>query len=117
MARPKKKKIELSKNSLNNLLQEIYNECVEQRTVALNQRNKLLKEIDDLQDVTMVGKVTTDLLKIIDSAIDKKLALAKLQAGLINNDNDNVADTDMISQEQMKFLREIINTKKEENKE
>ena len=114
MPRPKKKKIDLTKDSLSNLLQEIYNECVEQRTVALNQRNKLLKEIEELQDAALVGKVTTDLLKVVDSAIDKKLALAKLQAGLINNGESGQVDTSSISQEQMKFLREVINEKNAE---
>lgn len=108
MSRPKKKRIELNRDSLSNLLQEIYNECVEQRSVALTQRNKILKDVEQLEDVGMVGKVTTDLLKIVDSAIDKKLALAKLQAGLLSNtqkDDDLGSD---ITPDQMKFLRETL---------
>lgn len=114
MPRPKKHKIQTSTDSLNHLLQEIYNECVEQRSTAILQRNKILKDINDIDDVQMVGKITNDLLKIIDLAIDKKLALAKLQASLVGGgkakDPDSAPD---LSTTQMEFLRKTLKDIKE----
>ncbi len=43
MARPKKKDIILSKDSVLSLMQEIYNELVEQRTTAVRIQNRLIK--------------------------------------------------------------------------
>jgi hypothetical protein len=109
MPRPKKHKIQSSSDSLNHLLQEIYNECVEQRSTAIQQRNKILKEVEELEDIQMVGKISTDLLKIIDLAIDKKLALAKLQAGLVTaggKSKDGAVED--LTTDQMKFLRETM---------
>lgn len=109
MPRPKRHRLQSSTDSLNHLLQEIYNECVEQRSTAIQQRNKILKEVEEIEDVEMVGKLTIDLLKIVDLAIDKKLALAKLQSALIagggkiKDDNESDLTTD-----QMQFLRETM---------
>jgi len=114
MPRPKRHKIQPSTESLNHLLQEIYNECVEQRSTAIQQRNKILKEVEELEDAQMVGKLSTDLLKIIDLAIDKKIALAKLQAGLLAAGGKmKETDDDNLSTEQIKFLRETMKKIKE----
>ena len=42
MARPTKKQINLSKESMLSLMQEIYNELVEQRGTAIRIKNKIL---------------------------------------------------------------------------
>ena len=42
MGRPKKKEIVLSKDSVLSLMQEIYNELVEQRGTAVRIQNKML---------------------------------------------------------------------------
>ena len=42
MSRPKKKEINLTKDSVLSLLQEIYNELVEQRSTAIRVQNKML---------------------------------------------------------------------------
>lgn len=109
MPRPKKHKIQNSPDSLNHLLQEIYNECVEQRSTAIQQRNKILKQIEELEDVQLAGKITTDLLKVVDLAIDKKLALAKLQTSLITGGRkEKDASESDLTTDQMKFLRETM---------
>ena len=45
MGRPKKKEIILSKDSVLGLMQEIYNELVEQRATAVRIQNKNVKPI------------------------------------------------------------------------
>ena len=42
MPRPQKKQINLSKESMLSLMQEIYNELVEQRQTAIRIQNKML---------------------------------------------------------------------------
>ena len=52
MARPKKKQIVLSKDSVLSLMQEIYNELVEQRATAIRIQNKMLAMLKDPEDMT-----------------------------------------------------------------
>ena len=82
MPRPKKKNINLSKESCLSLLQEIYNECVEQRSTAISIQNKMMSFMKEAADMTLIGPVLKEQQKIIDSAIEKKLQLAKLQSSL-----------------------------------
>ncbi len=108
MPRPKRSKITASSDSLVHLLQEIYNECVTQRSDALQQRNKILKQIEELEDIQFAGKLTADLLKIVDLAIDKKLALAKLMTGMVGGSKTKEGDEPNLSTDQVKFLRETM---------
>ena len=91
MGRPKRTKINLDKNSLQEFMQEIYNDCVNVANSArkeLNER-KSRAEIDDINDESLIGKVNNETLKIIDATIDKKLALAKLQSQIVSTDQSN----------------------------
>lgn len=118
MGRPKKTKINLDKNSLQEFMQEIYNDCVNVMNSArkeLNER-KNRAEIEDINDESMIGKVNNDTLKIIEATIDRKLALAKLQTQIVSNDNksentsqkteEDLSDTDKA------LLRELFDEKK-----
>tara|TARA_R100000315_G_scaffold50966_1_gene24938 strand:- start:8461 stop:8847 length:387 start_codon:yes stop_codon:yes gene_type:complete len=118
MGRPKKTKINLDKNSLQEFMQEIYNDCVNVMNSArkeLNER-KNRAEIEDVNDESLIGKVNNDTLKIIEATIDRKLALAKLQTQIISTDNkdtDNTSQTDNSFTDQDKhLLRELFNEKK-----
>ena len=99
MARPKKTKINLDKGSLQEFMQEIYNDCSNMMNSArkeLNER-KNRAEIDDVNDESLIGKVNNDTLKIMDSTIDKKLVLAKLQSQIVSDtkltDKENIVDS------------------------
>ena len=62
--RPKKQKIELNKDSLQDLMQEIYNDCVSGINNArkeLNER-KSRAEIEDINDEYQIGKVNNESL-------------------------------------------------------
>jgi signal-transduction protein with cAMP-binding, CBS, and nucleotidyltransferase domain len=115
MGRPKKTKINLDKNSLQEFMQEIYNDCVNIMNSArkeLNER-KTRAEIDDVNDESLIGKVNNETLKIIDSTIDKKLALAKLQSQIVatsNNENDKI-EPNTLSEEDKGTLRDLFNQK------
>lgn len=100
MARPKKKEIVLSKDSVLSLMQEIYNELVEQRTTAVRIQNKMLAMLKDPEDMTVIGPVIKEQQKIINDTIEKKLTLSKLQSSIweksSNNDSEsfNLAEMD-----------------------
>lgn len=99
MSRPKKKEISLNKDSVLSLLQEIYNELVEQRSTAIRVQNKMLALLKDPEDMTVIGPVLEKQQKIINDVVEKKLTLAKLQSSIweksqVNEDNMNLTDID-----------------------
>ena len=116
MGRPRKTKINLDRESLQEFMQEIYNDCVNVMNSArkeLNER-KIRAEIDDINDESLIGKVNNDTLKILDSAIDKKLALAKLQNQIVSTNiiPEKVID-DSLTEKDKDLLRDIFKEKSE----
>ena len=101
MGRLGKKEISLNKDSVLALMQEIYNELVEQRNTAIRIQNKMLTMMKDPQDMTLIGPVIEKQQKIINDCVDKKLSLSKLQSSMWEKSNQNqqenfsIADIDM----------------------
>ena len=98
MSRPKKKEISLSKDSILSLLQEIYNELVEQRSTAIRVQNKMLSLLKDAEDMKEIGPVLEKQQRIINECVEKKLTLAKLQSSIWEKSNvqeDNMSLTDI----------------------
>jgi len=116
MNRPKKRKIELNSTSLINLMQEIYDECqdLKQRAVKEINERKNGVEIENTSDVYQVGKVNNESLKIIDSVIDKKLSLVKLQSAIVS-DTSTGSKSGGLSDDDKKMLRDMIKKKEEDN--
>ena len=82
MTKPKKKQINFTKDSILVLMQEIYNELVEQRSTAIRIQNKMVSMMKDPEDMTLIGPVIEKQQKIINDCVDKKLQLSKLQSGI-----------------------------------
>ena len=119
MCRPKKTKINLDKDSLQEFMQEIYNDCVNIMNSArkeLNER-KTRAEIDDVNDEYQIGKVNNETLKILETAIDKKLSLAKLQSQIVadKSSEQKVVTNDSISEKDKDVLRELFKEKSDKN--
>jgi hypothetical protein len=117
MARPKKTKINLDKNSLQELMQEIYNDCNNIMNGArreLNER-KGRAELEDNNDEYQIGKVNNETLKIIESVVDKKISLAKLQTQILStkSDDGNTSTDNGITEEDKNILRELFKEKAE----
>lgn len=117
MARPKKTKINLDKDSLQELMQEIYNDCnniMNNARKELNER-KTRAEIEDNNDEYQIGKVNNETIKIIESTVDKKLALAKLQSQILStkSDDSNNTSDNSITEEDKSILRELFKEKSE----
>ena len=114
MARPKKKDIKLTTDSFLSLTQEAYNELVEQRSTCIKtiNENKNKVNVEDMHDLSNLNKSNTDLLKIIDTTIDKKLTLDKLMSQLIFKSGSKESEdtgSGNITPEDMALLRGIFN--------
>ena len=101
MNKPRKKEITLTKDSVLGLMQEIYNELVEQRSTAVRIQNKMLSMLKDPEDMTLIGPVIKEQQKIINDTIEKKLSLSKLQtqiwqkSSMKEEDNFTLSDLDL----------------------
>jgi hypothetical protein len=101
MPRPQKKQINLTKESMLSLMQEIYNELVEQRNTAIRIQNKMLTMMKEPEDMTLIGPVIEKQQKIINDCVEKKLSLSKLQAQIWQKtssekeDNFTLSDLDL----------------------
>jgi methionine salvage enolase-phosphatase E1 len=87
MSRPKKKEIKFSKDSILSLLQEVYNEIVEQRNTAIRIQNKMLAMMKETEDMTVLGPIIKEQQKIINDCVEKKLSLSKLQSSIWEKSN------------------------------
>jgi hypothetical protein len=117
MGRPPKKEINLTKESILSLMQEIYNELVEQRNTAIRIQNKMLTMMKDPEDMTLIGPVIEKQQKIINECVEKKLSLSKLQANIWEKSNQNqqdnfsISDIDMDDDIIKSLMEKDVNTK------
>ena len=115
MARPTRKEINFSKESILSLMQEIYNELVEQKNTAVRIQNKMLSMMKDPEDMTLIGPVIEKQQKIINDCVEKKLSLSKLQASIwekSNNTSENfsLSDIDMNDDMIKSLIEKDVNT-------
>ena len=113
MPRPKKKEIKLDQDSLLALLQEVYNECVEQRTTAIRIQNKMLSFMQGPDDLQQLGPVIKEQQKVIDSALEKKIQLAKIQSALVQKDLSGASVGNSFSLEDRETLNTLLNKDKD----
>jgi hypothetical protein len=116
MARPQKKEINLTKESMLSLMQEIYNELVEQRNTAIRIQNKMLTMMKEPEDMTLIGPVIEKQQKIVNDCVEKKLALSKLQASIWEKTSNtkesfSISDIDVDDEIIKDLMERDINTK------
>ena len=109
MGRPKKKEIVLTKDSVLSLMQEIYNELVEQRATAIRIQNKMLSLLKGAEDMAVIGPVIKEQQKIINDTIEKKLTLSKLQSNIWEKSSNNTEDEFNLSEMDDDVLQTLIN--------
>lgn len=109
MGRPKKKEIILSKDSVLGLMQEIYNELVEQRSTAMRIQNKMLGLLKGAEDMAVIGPVIKEQQKIINDTIEKKLTLSKLQSSIWEKSSNNSEEQFNLSEMDDDVLQQLIN--------
>lgn len=108
MSRPKKKEINFSKDSVVSILQEIYNELVEQRNTAIRIQNKMLAMMRDPEDMQLIGPIIKEQQKIINDCVEKKLSLAKIQSSIWEKNKESV-DNFMITDLDDNMIESLIN--------
>jgi hypothetical protein len=92
MSRPKKKEVKFTKDSVLTILQEVYNEIVEQRNTALRIQNKMLALMKDAEDMQTIGPIIKEQQKIINDCVEKKLSLSKLQSSIWEKSSKETSD-------------------------
>lgn len=88
MPRKRKQDIKVNNtNSLEGLMQEVYNDACGQINDAQRTINELTTSTtpEDVEDATKIAKAKTDAQKIKDSGIKIKLEVAKLQSDIIKH--------------------------------
>jgi hypothetical protein len=119
MTRTRKKEISLNKDSVLGLMQEIYNELVEQKATAVRIQNKMLAMLKDPEDMTLIGPIIKEQQKIINDTIEKKLSLSKLQSTLWEKSNkdkdDDFSLNDMDDDLLQTLLKKDVDNSKNQN--
>ncbi len=95
MPRPQRKEINFSKDSILSLMQEIYNELVEQRQTAIRIQNKMLSMLKDPTDMMTIGPVIEKQQKIVNECVEKKISLSKLQSSIWEKSNNNTESSSL----------------------
>ena len=119
--RDKRKSLELNIDSALALMQEIYNDVVEQKNTASLITKKMLVFMKEAADMSMIGPVIKEQQKILQDCTDKKIALVKLQAALFKKTNGGNTDKPdfgklQLSSEDRELLQKMIDEKDDESK-
>jgi hypothetical protein len=75
--------ISLDVDSALALMQEIYNDVVENRATASIIMKKMLSFMKDAEDMIVIGPVIKEQQKILNECTEKKISLVKLQGVLL----------------------------------
>ena len=98
MSKPHRKEINFTKESILSLMQEIYNELVEQRNTAIRIQNKMLTMMKEAEDMITIGPVIEKQQKIVNDCVEKKINLSKLQSTIwekTSNSTENFSLADL----------------------
>ena len=81
--RERKNNITLDVDSALALMQEIYNDVVENRNTANQIMRKMMSFMKDAEDMSPIGPVIKEQQKILNDCTEKKISLVKLQGVLL----------------------------------
>ena len=116
MPRPQRKEINFTKDSILSLMQEIYNELVEQRQTAIRIQNKMLSMLKDAEDMTTIGPVIEKQQKIVNDCVEKKINLSKLQSTIWEKSNNSKEESFSLSDMDEDTLQSLIKKDVDNNK-
>lgn len=118
MSQGKKKMISLDVESALALMQEIYNDIVEQKNTASLITKKMLTFMKDAEDMSTIGPVIKDQQKILNLCTDRKIALVKLQGALLKQTNGGGGESLgklQLTEEDRKLLEQMMNEESDNN--
>jgi hypothetical protein len=81
--RTNRNNITLDVDSALALMQEIYNDVVENRNTASTIMRKMMSFMKDAEDMSVIGPVIKEQQKILNDCTEKKISLVKLQSLLL----------------------------------
>ena len=81
--RTQRNNITLDVDSALALMQEIYNDVVENRNTASTILRKMMTFMKDAEDMSTIGPVIKEQQKILNDCTEKKISLVKLQSVLL----------------------------------
>lgn len=120
--RERRKIISLDTDSALALMQEIYNDIVEQKNTASLITKKMLTFMKDAEDMSVIGPVIKDQQKILNDCTEKKISLVKLQGALLKQAGTPNPGTQgftkmELTEDDRKMLEKLVDEKddKEEN--
>jgi hypothetical protein len=118
--REKKNIISLDVDSALALMQEIYNDIVEQKNTASLIMKKMLSFMKDAEDMSVIGPVIKEQQKILNECTEKKISLVKLQ-GLLLKQSQGSGGKNMpmgkltLSDEDREILDKLVNDSNGQN--
>lgn len=118
--RERKKLISLEVDSVLSLMQEIYNDIVEQKNTASIITKKMLAFMKDAEDMSVIGPVIKDQQKILNDCTEKKISLVKLQGALLkqtggsSNGKDNFSKL-QLTEADKELLEKLVNQVDDDN--
>ena len=116
-----KKNISLEIDSAIALMQEIYNDIVEQKNTASLIMKKMLSFMKDAEDMSVIGPVIKEQQKILNECTEKKISLVKLQNILLKQTQGSGKGGNMgkltLSEEDRELLDKLVNDGKSDDKD
>ena len=105
--------ISLDVDSALALMQEIYNDIVEQKNTASLITKKMLTFMKDAEDMSVIGPVIKEQQKILNDCTEKKISLVKLQGALLKQTSGTGKNAPMgklsLSDEDRELLDKLVN--------
>jgi hypothetical protein len=119
--RERKNLISLDTDSALALMQEIYNDIVEQKNTASMITKKMLTFMKDAEDMSVIGPVIKEQQKILNDCTEKKISLVKLQSALLKQTqgtgNSSMGGKLQLTDEDRNILEKLMNEPDGESKE
>ena len=104
------------------LMQEIYNDIVEQKNTASLITKKMLTFMKDAEDMSVIGPVIKEQQKILNDCTEKKISLVKLQGVLLKQSGSTGSSGDKgfgkltLSDDDRDLLEKLVNDQDNETK-
>jgi hypothetical protein len=117
----RKKLISLEVDSALALMQEIYNDVVENRNTASLIMKKMLSFMKDAEDMSVIGPVIKEQQKILNECTEKKISLVKLQSVLLKQTTGGTGASKgfekmQLSDEDRDLLEKLVNDQDNDSK-
>ena len=112
--RTQRNNISLDVDSALALMQEIYNDVVENRNTASQIMRKMMGFMKDAEDMSVIGPVIKEQQKILNDCTEKKISLVKLQGVLLKQTSGGGKNMPMgkldLTDEDRELLEKLVNS-------